>query len=525
MAEGRIGFTTAALGCFAGIVAGDLLLFAVGRVAGRRALESWIIRGRISAGAFERSSAWIDRRGPIVVLLSRVTPGTRLPTCLLAGALRTDARRFVLWFVVAAGLWTPLVVGAFAAAGAGVSEVDTITRSGMGLRVLLTALLLAGAMRAAAMLGDWTKRRRLYGRWRRITRWEFWPPWVVYPPVLVYIAWLMVRYRGTTVFTAANPGIPGGGFVGESKFDILRGLSPAGELLARAAFLPAASSPERRVQAAQRFIAYADLTFPVVLKPDKGQRGSGVTIVRTREALESAIRESTIDLILQEFAPGAEFGIFYARHPASDHGHIISITEKRFPRVLGDGQRTIESLILADERAVCLERLHCRVHRRRLYEIPAAGDAVQLVEVGSHSRGALFLDAANLLTPATEDAFDRVAKGFPGFYFGRFDVRATSVEALRMGRGFKIVELNGVTSEAAHIYDPANSLVAAYRVLFAQWRLAFDIGAANIRRGAVPTPITTLLEMLGSTRGLRRNHRILAHIEDRVEYEYDYTGC
>jgi hypothetical protein len=41
---------------------------------------------------------------------------------------------------------------------------------------------------------------------------------------------------------------------------------------------------------------------------------------------------------------------------------------------------------------------------------------------------------------------DAVSKGFQGFYFGRYDVRAPSVEAFWKGREFRILELNGVTS-------------------------------------------------------------------------------
>jgi hypothetical protein len=104
-----------------------------------------------------------------------------------------------------------------------------------------------------------------------------------------------------------------------------------------------------------------------------------------------------------------------------------------------------------------------------------------------------------------EAAFDRVAQQFNGFHFGRFDVRTSSIEAFRRGETFTILELNGVTSEATHIYDPDNSLVAAYRALFEQWRLAFEIGAVNVRRGAVPTTLWSLLTMVReSVAGARR---------------------
>jgi hypothetical protein len=116
-------------------------------------------------------------------------------------------------------------------------------------------------------------------------------------------------------------------------------------------------------------------------------------------------------------------------------------------------------------------------------EVPPEGERVRLVEIGSHCRGALFLDGAWAKTAELEEAIDRVSRGFDGFYFGRYDIRTPSVEDFLRGRNFKVVELNGVTSEATHIYDPSNGLLDAYRVVFEQWRLAFEIGAANRARG------------------------------------------
>jgi hypothetical protein len=84
-----------------------------------------------------------------------------------------------------------------------------------------------------------------------------------------------------------------------------------------------------------------------------------------------------------------------------------------------------------------------------------------------------------------------VARRFDGFYFGRFDVRAASADAFARGE-FTVIELNGVTSEPTHIYDPAVSVFGAYRALFDQWSTAFAIGAANARAGAPVTPVWTL---------------------------------
>ena len=73
------------------------------------------------------------------------------------------------------------------------------------------------------------------------------------------------------------------------------------------------------------------------------------------------------------------------------------------------------------------------------------------------------------------------------------DIRVPSRQDLMAGRNIKIIELNGVTSEATHIYDPKLSLFEAYRVLFRQWRTAFEIGDLNRARGIHPASVADLL--------------------------------
>lgn len=135
-------------------------------------------------------------------------------------------------------------------------------------------------------------------------------------------------------------------------------------------------------------------------------------------------------------------------------------------------------------------------HAGQLWDIPKRGEVVQLVEVGTHCRGAVFLDGSWIKTEELEEAIDRLSQTYAGFFFGRYDVRTPSLEDFKQGRNFKVVELNGVTSEATHIYDPKNSLFTAYRVLFAQWRIAFEIGEQNRQRNFHPTSLWTLAGML-----------------------------
>jgi membrane protein DedA with SNARE-associated domain len=492
VATGRVAFVPAALACFIGIVAGDLLLVLAGRLMGRRLLHWTVMRRLTNKDALQRSSEWLDRRGPVVALLARFTPGLRLPTYLAAGILHVNPVKFGAWLALAAAVWTPLLVGASALSS---GELDRISST-----FLQDLPLGIGLLAAALALPRWLqtphRRRRLFGRWQRLSRWEFWSPWVFYVPVAAYIVLLMIRHRSVTIFTAANPGIPDGGFIGESKFAILRALSSGGDSTARAVLLPGDLPLDRRVRLATQFINNAGLIMPVVLKPDQGQRGTGVVIVRSPVDLPSRLRELPRDAILQEYVDGQEFGVFYIRHPDWPRGRVVSITRKCFPAVIGDDRRTLEELILDDARGVCLEHVHRRVHASRLSRVLAQGEILQLVEIGSHCRGAVFLDASHLWTPELESAIEAIASRFEGFHFGRFDMRVPSIDDFQRGINLKVLELNGVTSEPTHIYDPANSVSTAYRVLFEQWRVAFEIGAANVARGARPVRVRNLVRRI-----------------------------
>jgi len=367
------------------------------------------------------------------------------------------------------------------------------------------------------MLGiSYRRRRLLASSWVRLTHWEYWPPWVTYLPVVVYVIGLMLRHRSATAFTAANPAMLAGGFVGESKIDILRGLGASTELVARSGFIDGHLPLDAKVSRADQFMRSCGLALPVVLKPNAGQRGSGVVIARTRGELMAYLGQAQVDIVIQEYVAGLEFGVFYCRKPSDSRGRILSITEKHLPTVIGDGRSTVEHLILQDLRTLGMARFHLKRQFAALADIPATGRSISLGDCGSHCRGATFLDGRPLLTPSIERAFDCIARAYDGFYFGRFDVRVGSKEDFINGQGFKIIELNGVTSEATHIYDPRVSVVDAYRALFEQWRLAFEIGAENVSRGVGETTMWQLMRLLIAYRDESEGHLVEMSRSTRV---------
>jgi hypothetical protein len=335
--------------------------------------------------------------------------------------------------------------------------------------------------------------RRLFTWLERWRHWEFWPAWLFYPPVALYCAWLALKHRSLGAPTAANPGIFSGGIVGESKIAILDELfATSPEYTAEAVGLATGPMPER-LRALEKIRQQLGLGFPFILKPDVGQRGVGVKLIRSAAQAESVLRQTSAPLIAQRYAPGPhEVGVFYYRFPSETRGHIFAVTEKIFPEIVGDGRSTVAELIWRDGRARFVAAKYLERFRDRAREVLPAGDRLKLVEAGNHAQGCIFRDGSRLSTPGLLERLDEIAQRLDGFFVGRFDLRYADEAEFRAGRGFQIIELNGAASEATSIYDARNSLWAAYQTLFRQWEIVFAIGAANRARGHPPTPATVV---------------------------------
>ena len=266
----------------------------------------------------------------------------------------------------------------------------------------------------------------------------------------------------------------------------LRHQVDAGELVA----LPLAE----RLEALRRFAA-AGPGYPLVLKPDIGQRGRGVAVIRSEAQAADYLAAAQDDVVAQRHIGGAEFGVFVYRDPNTARVELLSIVHKCFPTVTGDGRRSLGELILDDARARLIAQGLFERFASRLDEVPAAGDVVTLVEIGAHCRGSVFLDGAAYKTEALRQTMSAIVDAVPGYHFGRIDLRCPSEAALCEGRGIKVLELNGVTAESAHIYHPDTPLLDGWKAMIAQWRLAIAIGEANAASGAATTSLGELFAL------------------------------
>lgn len=478
-ATGRLDFAPAFFGVLAGIALGDLGLYVLGYAAGPRlARYQWM-----------RSDRWEDlgrRLGlgrPAFVAVARVLPGARLSGYVASGVLRAPFGPFAASVCLSALLW---VLFWFGLAGPLGSRLPAAT-----LLALLVACFVAFTWLARGFYGrEW--RLRLIGLQR--LRWpEFWPVWLFYPPVTLYYAWLGLRMRGFLLPTLSNPGIDNGGMINESKDAIFRLLPRHKAVLAWRLHEPG-SRPRATA-------------FPLVAKPDAGQRGSGVRLLRSQAELDAYARKADYRFLTQEYCGYPfEAGVFYVRRPGEKQGRLFSLTRKVFPSVLGDGKSTLADLILADPRNRYMARVLFKRHAGRLEEHIPTGERVRLVESGNHCQGTVFLDGRKLAGEGLRREIDRIARAMPGFYVGRFDLRYENDRDFSRGRGFKIIEVNGASSEATHVYDPSVPLMEIYRTLFEQWRLVFEIGAENRRLGLKETSLGEFLRGFLAYRRSSRRH-------------------
>ncbi len=311
----------------------------------------------------------------------------------------------------------------------------------------------------------------------KLLHWEYWPLSVVYAPVYMYWFYLAAKARALFFFTASNPSFKNGGMVAASKYDILTKIPQA--------YLPKTIRivhpvTLKKIEEAMKNFGFE---FPVIFKPDEGERGWRVERISSLKETEAYLHQFKENLLLQEYLElPFEAGVFYYRLPGQAKGTVSSVVVKEMLHVTGDGRATLQELILAKPRAR-LQWKNLRItHRHKLNYVPKLNEQVNLQPIGNHNRGTMFKNGNHLITEQLINSFDAISKQIDGFYYGRFDVRCQSPQELEKGQ-VKIMELNGAASEPAHIYQPGFSLFKAYKVLFHHWSVMYKISIANHKNG------------------------------------------
>ncbi|WP_317899595.1 hypothetical protein [Aurantibacillus circumpalustris] len=312
----------------------------------------------------------------------------------------------------------------------------------------------------------------------KIFRYEYWPWGLFYLPVLPYWVYLSLRNKSFAYFSVANPGIELGGFYGESKSEILS--------LINKRHLPKSISAAKgiRFEEIKSKLQLEEIEYPIIAKPDVGERGNDVCKINNENELITYHNNSNFFYIIQEYIDyDFEFGVLYSRMPDSTKGVVSSVTLKEFLSVVGDGKSSILELMKKSTRARFQINRFKKEMGDAIHKIPLLNEKVLLEPIGNHCRGTRFINFNHIINQNLHEVFDEISLPINGFYYGRFDLKAKSVEDLQKGISIKIMELNGASSEPGHIYDSDYTLINAYKDLLAHWKRLADISAMNIKKG------------------------------------------
>lgn len=312
----------------------------------------------------------------------------------------------------------------------------------------------------------------------RLFNWEYWNSTIVYLPLYPYWLLLSIRARSFFFLTAANPSIRNGGFIMESKYDVYK-LLPA-NLYPATYYCKKGMAVDVVIESMNK----QHIHFPVIAKPDHGERGLGVKKIYTAEELDAYTARMPVSFLVQEYVPMEnEIGLFYYRMPDERAGVISGIVNKEPVAIFGDGKHTIAQLAKQNPRYLLQWKQIYKLYKEHVHSIPHEGEKIVLIPYGNHSRGSKFTDVSYKITETLTATIDNVCRNIEGFYFGRLDIKFNSWEDLENGINFSIIELNGSGSEPTHIYDPSHSILFAWKEIIRHWNILFRICKANNKNG------------------------------------------
>lgn len=277
----------------------------------------------------------------------------------------------------------------------------------------------------------------------------------------------------------ANVGIENGGAFLTSKSKIYKLLND--HLIPKTLLIDQKSSIDEVVE----WVDKNEINYPIIVKPDYGLRGYGIEILKSELELYNFFEHLEQSYLIQEFVDYEnEIGVFLLRQ---DNGDFIvsSIVERQFVSLLGDGVRNIEELILAEPRYAMQYDYLVEQKKGNLSTIPEKGSILNFDRIGNHSKGTIFKNGNYLISDQLTKVMSQTVSNLK-FSYGRLDIKYKSLVNLLNGLDYKIIELNGVFSEPAHIYEPGTPLFRAWKVLLFHFRSLYEISYRSIQSGNKP---------------------------------------
>lgn len=320
---------------------------------------------------------------------------------------------------------------------------------------------------------------RLKNIWFRIRHWENWDWRLKYILISPAWFWFCLRARSCWFFTASNPTITFGGFDGESKKQIYDQLPPG--TYPKTIFVSRNSSFHQVETLLEK---HSWIAYPVAVKPDVAKMGLLFRKIHDLSALEAYHNKINADYLIQEFIQyPLEVSVFYYRFPNDDKGQISGFLKKEFLKVTGDGNSTLWKLMLNYPRVrYRLEELKAK-HRDKLGWIVPRNKEYILSHALNLSRGGKLVSLIHEKDEQLLKVFDDLSNFTKHFYYGRYDIKCQSIEDLKQGKNYSILEYNGSGAEPHHVYASDLNLWQACSILIRHWKILYQISRLNHKIG------------------------------------------
>jgi len=279
-------------------------------------------------------------------------------------------------------------------------------------------------------------------------------------------------------FSSSNPTITFGGFEGEGKKEMYDQLPP--HLVPRTIYI----MHDMTYQEVINKIREAGFTYPFIVKPDVGMKGMLFRKIESEEQLIRYHERIPVEYIVQDLIElPVEVSVFYYRYPDQQKGRVSGFIHKELLQVKGNGVSTLKELIQQHPRArFRMEEMEHR-HGHRFNRVIAKDEIFYLSYAGNHNRGAHFTNLHKEIDEDLQNVFDELSHYTDKFFYGRYDIKTTSIDDLKKGKNFLILEFNGCGAEPNHIYDCGMSIWKAYGVILTHWKALYRISRYNHKNG------------------------------------------
>ncbi|MEO6452730.1 MAG: hypothetical protein ABIN97_01595 [Ginsengibacter sp.] len=343
---------------------------------------------------------------------------------------------------------------------------------------------------------------------KKIFNWEAWPFKLLYAPIAPVWLWYIIRSGAVWFFTPSNPKLTFGGMEGEPKREMYN-------LLPNHLYPPTVNvEPKETFEYVKKKIIEHNINFPLIVKPEVGGQGILFRKYDTEEQLKEYHSKVPVEYIIQKLIEyPMEVSIFYYRYPNQPKGGITGFLYKIPLQVTGDGKHTIHQLIMQHSKAKKREHELKNKHGFNFDKILPRDEKYMLSHAANHNRGAHFINLKDQVDERLIQLIDNISLPINDFFYGRYDIMCSTIEDLKQGKNFSILEYNGCGAEPNHFYDTGFTLAGAYKEILKHWKILFTISMYNRRNGIPCWPLMKGIRFLKST---KKHYRIIREADKNI---------